>query len=83
MPASFVTNDQMGIYFLTSQVVARGDIFTRKRNKDIIVDAFNYRISYNDLRVHGWCIMSNYVHCILSSADGKLSEAVRGFKRYR
>ena len=58
------------------------DIFTRKRYRDIVVDAFNYCVASKGLRVHAWCIMSNHVHCILSSATGTLSDTIRDLKRH-
>jgi REP element-mobilizing transposase RayT len=82
MPDSYVIKDQAGMYFLTFQVVAWVDIFTRKRYKDIIVDAFNFCIQHKQLQVHSWCIMSNHVHCIVSSANGELSNTIRDFKRH-
>jgi REP-associated tyrosine transposase len=82
MPDSYVIKDQDASYFLTFQIVAWVDIFTRKRYRDIIVDAFNYCIDQKGLKVHGWVIMSNHVHCILSSTNGKLSDTIRDFKRH-
>ena len=82
MPDSYVIKDQAGVYFLTFQVVAWVDIFTRKRYKDIVVDAFNYCIEHKGLQVHSWCIMSNHVHCILSSKVGELSNTIRDLKRH-
>ena len=82
MADSYTIKDQNGIYFLTFQVVAWVDIFTRKRYRDIIVDAFNFCIENKGLKLHSWCIMSNHVHCILSSSAGKLSDTVRDFKKH-
>jgi REP element-mobilizing transposase RayT len=82
MPDSYVIKDQQGVYFLTFQIVSRLDIFTRKRYRDIVVDAFNYCVATKGLRVHAWCIMSNHVHCILSSATGTLSDTIRDLKRH-
>jgi len=82
MPDSYVIKDQSGVYFLTFQVIAWVDIFTRKRYKDIVVDAFNYCVEHKELQVHSWCIMSNHVHCILSSKTGTLSNAIRDLKRH-
>jgi putative transposase len=82
MPDSYVIKDQFGTYFLTFQIVAWVDIFTRKRYRDIVVDAFNYCINHKQLQVHAWVIMSNHVHCILSSRNGSLSDTIRDFKRH-
>ncbi len=86
MPNSYVIKNQQGVYFLTFQIVswlvpiAIG--ITRKRYRDIVIDAFNYCVATKGLRVHAWCIMSNHVHCILSSANGTLSDTIRDVKRH-
>ena len=77
MPDSYVIKDQQGVYFLTFHIVGWLDIFTRKRYRDIVVDAFNYCVATKGLRVHAWCMMSNHVHCILSSATGTLSDTIK------
>ena len=82
MPDSYIIKDQEGVYFLTFQIVSWLDVFTRKRYRDIVVDAFNYCVATKGLRVHAWCIMSNHVHCILSSATGTLSDTIRDLKRH-
>jgi REP-associated tyrosine transposase len=82
MPDSYVIKDQHASYFLTFQIVAWVDLFTRKRYRDIIVDAFNYCAEKKGLQVHAWVIMSNHVHCILSSSSGMLSDTIRDLKRH-
>jgi REP-associated tyrosine transposase len=39
-------------------------------------------VEKKELQVHAWVIMSNHVHCILSSSNGKLSDTIRGMKRH-
>lgn len=82
MPDSYVIKNQNAAYFLTFQVVSWIDVFTRKRYRDIIVDAFNYCVENKSLQVHAWVIMSNHVHCILSSFNGFLSDTIRDFKKF-
>ena len=82
MPDSYVIKDQYAAYFLTFQVVAWVDLFTRKRYRDIIVDSFNFCVAHKGLKVHAWVVMSNHVHCILSSEEGHLSDTVRDLKRH-
>ncbi|MDX1936056.1 MAG: transposase, partial [Flavihumibacter sp.] len=47
-----------------------------------VVDAFNYCVKEKQLQVHAWCIMSNHVHCIITSRSGALSDTVRDLKRH-
>jgi len=72
MPDSYVIKDQHSPYFLTFQIVAWVDLFTRKRYRDIVVGALNYCTEKKGLQVHARAIMSNNMHCILSSSDGIL-----------
>ncbi len=78
----YCIRDQEAIYFLTFQIVGWIDIFTRSKYKDIIVDSLNYCCSNKQLKVHAWVIMSNHVHCIISSTNGKLSDTIRDLKRH-
>ncbi len=74
--------DQEAYHFLTFQIVGWIDIFTRKYYKDIVVDSFNFCTQSKGLKVYGWVIMSNHVHCILRSPHGKLSDTIRDLKRH-
>jgi len=82
MPDSYIIKDQHAVYFLTFQIVAWVDIFTRKCYKDMVVDAFNFCVDNKHLNVHAWVIMSNHVHCIVSNAAGALSDTIRDLKRH-
>ena len=82
MPSAYQIKDQSGLYFLTFQIVAWVDVFTRRRYKNILVESFNYCIKQKGLNVYAWCIMSNHVHCILSAKNDNLSAIIRDFKKY-
>ena len=82
MPDCYVIKDQCASYFLTFQVIAWVDIFTRECYRKIVVDCFNFCVEHKKLDVHAWVIMSNHVHCILSSRNGTLSDTIRDLKRY-
>jgi REP element-mobilizing transposase RayT len=82
MGDSYQIHDQEGCYFLTFQVINWVDIFSRQTYRDIVVDSFNFCSTNKGLQVHAWVIMTNYVHTILSSKTGKLSDTVRDLKRH-
>lgn len=82
MSGGYQIRDQEAIHYLTFQVVGWVDVFTRKRYKDIIVDSFEYCQIHKDLVIHSWVIMSNHIHCILSSKISKLLDTIRDFKRH-
>ncbi len=69
-------------YWLSIQDVGWVDIFTRQVYSDIVVDSLRYCQDNKGLVVHSWVIMSNHVHCIISSKTNKLSDTIRDFKRH-
>ena len=82
MGDSYQIKDQSATYFLTFQVVGWADIFTRKIYKDIIIESLKYCKTNKGLEIFAYVIMSNHVHVIFRSKDGKLSNIIRDFKKY-
>ena len=80
MSESYQIRDQSAIHYLTFQVINWMDVFTRQSYRDIVVNNFNYCIQNKGLAVHAYVIMSNHVHCILSSNTCNLSNTIRDFK---
>ena len=81
MSDSYQIKNQQGLYFLTFQVVGWADVFSRKVYRDIIIDSFNYCRKHKPLKIYSYVIMTNHIHCILSSEDN-LSDIIRDFKRH-
>ena len=81
MTDGYQIKNQQGLYFLTFQVVGWADVFTRKTYRDIILDSFSYCRKEKGLKLHCYVIMSNHVHCIMSS-EQNLSDIVRDLKKY-
>jgi putative transposase len=72
-----------GLYFLTMTVVDWADIFTRLVYKHIIVEALKYYQEKKGLELYAWVLMSNHLHLIASTAEGKdLSDILRDFKGF-
>ena len=82
MGTSYKIQDQSGYYFLTFQVINWIDVFTRKKYRDIVMESFIYCQKNKGLSVHGYVIMSNHIHCILSSTNDNLSDIIRDFKTF-
>ncbi len=72
--------DQHGMYYLTFTVIDWIDVFTRKCYRDLLLDSLEYCQKEKGLAIHAYVIMSNHLHCILSSKTGKLSDTIRDFK---
>lgn len=71
------------LYFLTMTVVDWVDIFTRPVYKHIIVDALKFCQEKKGLELYAWVLMSNHLHLIAATEEGKnLSDVLRDFKGY-
>ncbi|MBB6108140.1 Transposase IS200 like [Mucilaginibacter lappiensis] len=71
------------VYFVTFAVVGWIDVFTRTVYKDLLLDSFRYCIKEKGLAVHGYVIMSNHVHMIISSKGKQdLSAIMRDMKKF-
>lgn len=76
----FVEGD---IHFITITVVEWVDIFTYKKYSLEIIDALDYCQQEKGLIVHGYVIMSNHLHLMISAKKGyKLGDIMRDFKQF-
>ena len=82
MPDAYQIKDQYAMYFLTLQVVFWLDVFTRQNYRDIFIDSLIFCRKNKELDVFGYVIMSNHVHIIVRSKNGKLSDTLRDLKKY-
>ena len=82
MSDTYVIKDQLAPYFLTFQVVSWVDVFTKQVYRYIVIDSFNFCVQDQFLNVHAWVMMSNHVHCILSSRNGALSNTIGNLKKH-
>jgi REP element-mobilizing transposase RayT len=81
MSDGYQIKNQQGLYFLTFQVVGWADVFSRKVYRDIVIDSFDYCRKHKKLKIYSYVIMTNHIHCILST-EGNLSDIIRDFKRH-
>lgn len=82
MSTGYQIKNQEGLYYLTFQVINWIDIFTRPIYRDIIIENLKYCQENKDLQIFAYVIMSNHVHIIVNSSEGKLSDTIRDFKKY-
>ncbi len=58
-------------------------VFSRKDYADILVESLKHCQANKGLKIHGWCIMSNHVHLMISAqAPSKLSDVLRDLKKF-
>ena len=70
------------VHFVTFAVVQWVDAFTRKEYRDIVVESLRFCQKEKGLLLHGWCIMSNHLHLIVSAKNENLSDILRDFKKF-
>ncbi|GAA4319602.1 REP-associated tyrosine transposase [Flaviaesturariibacter amylovorans] len=73
--------NQAEVHFLTFTVVEWADVFTRADYCELLIRDLKYCQQYKGLNLHAWCLMSNHLHLLASSATGDLSALVRDFKK--
>ena len=82
MKEGYIIRNQEKAHFITATVVDWIDVFTRQTYRDCVIDCFNYCIANKGMILYGYVIMSNHIHIIIQSADGKISDLVRDFKKF-
>jgi REP element-mobilizing transposase RayT len=82
MEEGFAIRDQSLPHFITATVVDWIDVFTRKVFRDEVIKCFDYCIKNKGMIIYGYVIMSNHIHMVVQSKDGKLSDLLRDFKKF-
>ena len=82
MKEGYIIRDQEKIHFITATVVDWVDVFTRKSYKDVIIESLEFCIQKKGMILYGYVIMSNHIHLIVQSDNGKLSDLLRDFKKF-
>lgn len=82
MKAGYIVRNQYALHFLTFTVVDWVDVFTRKIYRDIVLDSFKYCQEQKGLILKGYVVMSNHIHLLAQSKEGKLSDSIRDFKKF-
>jgi REP element-mobilizing transposase RayT len=82
MKEGYVIRNQDIPHFLTFTVVDWVDVFTRKVYRDILLDSLKFCQEHKGLVLTGYVVMSNHIHLIAQSKDGKLSDLIRDIKKF-
>jgi REP element-mobilizing transposase RayT len=82
MSEGYQIRDQSKPHFVTFTVTDWVDIFTKPIYKNVVTDSLKYCQANKGLLIYGYVIMSNHIHLILQSKDGKLSDVIRDMKRH-
>lgn len=70
-------------YFVTITIVGWIDVFTRLKQRYVIINALDYCQKQKGLEIYAYCIMSNHIHMLCKAKEGYLlSNIMRDFKKY-
>ena len=83
MSTKYKATEKDVAYFITITTVGWIDVFTRLRQKYVLVNALQYCQKHKGLEIYAYCIMSSHIH-LLCKADEHdlLSNVIRDFKTY-
>lgn len=82
MKEGYVIRDQTKAHFITATVVDWIDVFSRKNYRDTVIECLNFCVKNKGMIVYGYVIMSNHIHLVVQSSEGKLSDLLRDFKKF-
>ena len=70
-------------YFITITTVGWIDVFTRLKQKYVIINALQYCQKHKGLEIYAYCIMSSHIHLLCKvEGDGLLSNVIRDLKTF-
>jgi len=77
-------SNQLALHFVTFTVVNWVDVFTKYEYAEILLENFRFYRENQGLQIHGYVIMTNHVHAILSATQPQhdLSSLINRFKTF-
>lgn len=83
MSDRYKISDKNAAYFITMTVVDWLDVFSVKKQKQLIVDSLKYGQRNMGLEIYCWCLMPSHLH-IICRATGEMgmSAFLRDFKKF-
>lgn len=82
MDEGYAIRNQTLPHFITATVIDWVDVFSRKVYRDEVINSLDYCIKNKGMVLYGYVIMSNHIHMIIQSEEGKLSDLIRDFKKF-
>lgn len=70
-------------YFVTLTTVGWVDVFTRPKQKDLLIKSLQFCQKTKGLEVYAYCNMSNHIHMLCKAiGENSLAEIMRDFKKF-
>ena len=82
LPQHFRVYDGAYPHFVTSTVVHWIPVFCRDDYFRVLVDSLRYCVEHKGLLVHGYVVMPNHFHAVLSQTEGRVSDVMRDMKKH-
>lgn len=82
MPQRFKIYDAAYPHFITSTIVHWIPVFCRDDYFRVLVDSLAYCAKSKGVHIHGYVLMPNHFHAVLSQQDGNLTGTIRDIKTY-
>lgn len=74
--------DESKPHFVTFTVVDWVDVFSRSNYRDKILESFEFCKNKKGMILYAYVIMTNHIHLIIQSEEGKLSDLIRDLKAF-
>jgi REP element-mobilizing transposase RayT len=83
MSTKYKATEKDVAYFVTITTVGWLDVFTRLRQKYVIINALEYCQKHKGLEIYAYCIMSSHIHILCKvEGDDLLSNVIKDFKTF-
>ncbi|MBU2950784.1 transposase [Tamlana agarivorans] len=83
MSTKYKATEKGFAYFITITTVGWVDVFTRLRQKYVIINALKYCQQHKGLEIYAYCIMSSHIHLLCKVDElALLSNVIRDFKTF-
>ena len=70
------------LYFCTLTVVGWADVFTRRRNAEVVIGSLCYCQDKKGLELFAYGLMPSHLHLIARVQEGRLADVLRDFKSF-
>lgn len=78
----YAIRSQDAHYFVTLTVIDWVDVFSRKVYRDILLDSLQFCQQNKGLILTAYVVMTNHVHLVVRSENGRLSDLLRDIKKF-
>ena len=83
MSTKYKATEKDVAYFITITTVGWIDVFTRLRQKYVIINALKYCQQHKSLEIYAYCIMPSHIHLLCKADENDLlSNIIRDFKTF-